>query len=149
MIKIDTESSFLFHTFLSLCKPWLLHYPQCNLATEWHHWRRSVRLHPASSAATKRLCTTIFTYGVTLPKICKTHFKVLKKKRWCFPLNPQRLTLELWWPKTGCRLRIRVEITQNTLASHSMFTSVLQQIAIIRQSLNVPTGKFVLQFHRR
>ena len=32
---------------------WCLHYPQCNLATEKHHWKQFIRLHAASSGATK------------------------------------------------------------------------------------------------
>ena len=30
-----------------------LHCPQWNLTTEWHHWRQFIRLHAASSGATK------------------------------------------------------------------------------------------------
>ena len=29
------------------------HYPQCNISTECHHWRRFIRFHGASSGATK------------------------------------------------------------------------------------------------
>ena len=31
----------------------ILHYPQCNSATEWHHWRQFIRIHAYSSRATK------------------------------------------------------------------------------------------------
>ena len=31
-------------------KTWCLQYPQCNLATEWHHWRQFIRWDAASSS---------------------------------------------------------------------------------------------------
>ena len=30
-----------------------LHYPQCTLATEWHHWRQFIRIEASSSGAIK------------------------------------------------------------------------------------------------
>ena len=40
--KTMQTSGLFFHT-----------YPQCNLSTEWHHWRQFIRLHAASSGATE------------------------------------------------------------------------------------------------
>ena len=42
-IVVQYEASGLLY------KTWRLRYPQCNLATEWHHWRQCIRLHAASS----------------------------------------------------------------------------------------------------
>ena len=34
---------------------WQLHYPQCNLSIEWHHWKHFIKLHAASPGAPKGL----------------------------------------------------------------------------------------------
>lgn len=39
-----------------LFKTWRLHYPQCNLATEWHQGRQFIRLHVASSGGNWLSC---------------------------------------------------------------------------------------------
>ena len=44
---------FLFHILFFLFKTWCLHYPQCNLTTEWHHWRQLIWICAVSSGATK------------------------------------------------------------------------------------------------
>ena len=57
MIKVEPEMNqrcFLFHVFFLLFKTWCLHYPQCSLATKWHHWRQFIRLHAASSGDSRR-----------------------------------------------------------------------------------------------
>ena len=48
-------------------KTWWLHYPKCNSATEWNHWRIIIRLHAASSGATKGF--------ILLCSHMQTHFK--------------------------------------------------------------------------
>ena len=51
-----------------------LHYPRCNCTTEWHHWKQLIRLHAASSGATKGLKLLFHL----LPQHLLTHFYVLK-----------------------------------------------------------------------
>ena len=50
LYKCDTRAIKCFS------KTWQLHYPQCNLASEWHHCRQIIRIHVASSGATRIYC---------------------------------------------------------------------------------------------
>ena len=60
MIKVETAEPEISPFFYSntrdtktfLFKPWSQHYPQCNSATEWHHWMQFTRWYAASSGAT-------------------------------------------------------------------------------------------------
>ena len=64
---------FLFHAFFLFFKTWCLQYPQCNLATEWHHKRQFVRLHAASSGA-KNVLNLPFSYmQLCYPRPVNTH----------------------------------------------------------------------------
>ena len=49
------DITFLIQASLFLFKTWQLHYPQCNIATEWQRCRQFVRLHAAFSGASKDL----------------------------------------------------------------------------------------------
>ena len=59
-------NAFFFFFYTS----WCLHYPQCNLATEWHHWRQFIN-HTTSSGATK---------------CCNTPKDLYTLKCWCIEL---------------------------------------------------------------
>ena len=43
-IFVLSSPSAQFHVFFLLLKTCCLRYPQCNLATEWHHWGLFIRL---------------------------------------------------------------------------------------------------------
>ena len=52
---------FLFNTFFLLFKTRYLHYPWCNFSNEWHHWRRCITLHSASSGAFIQVFILLFS----------------------------------------------------------------------------------------
>ena len=59
-----------------------IHYPQCNWATEWHHWRWFIRLPAASSGATK--CFKLhFLLCSSTPQDMLTHFNM--QIGWSYP----------------------------------------------------------------
>ena len=47
-------SPFQFHTFFFFFNTWHLHFPQCTLATEWHHWWLSKSLVLWSTTCKKK-----------------------------------------------------------------------------------------------
>ena len=65
-------------------KTWCLHYPQCSLATEWHHWQQ---ITCSFFWSHKKLYTTYFPYAEILLKTCK-HTSVCKNC-WSYPLIPE------------------------------------------------------------
>ena len=52
LVLLNQVWLFVFKLSL-LFTTWCLYYPQCNFATTWLHWRQFIRLHAASSVATK------------------------------------------------------------------------------------------------
>ena len=50
---------FQCHAFF-LIKTWRLQYPQCNTATEWHHWGQFTSLWATSSEATEAFIVLCF-----------------------------------------------------------------------------------------
>ena len=63
-------------------KTWCLHYPWCNLATEWHHWRHFFQI----TWGNKRLILHFLEYVVLLPKTCKPTL-MCKGRLWLRGLN--------------------------------------------------------------
>lgn len=54
MDSLYTAEPEISPLFISLIKTWCLHYPACNFAKEWHHWKQFFfGLHAASCGATK------------------------------------------------------------------------------------------------
>ena len=54
-------------------RSWHLHYPQCNLATEWHDSRQIIRLKAASSGATKGFIRLFYACSLNSNKNSQTH----------------------------------------------------------------------------
>lgn len=50
---------------------WCLHYPQWNLAAEWHQWGLFIRSYATLSGGTKYFILLFFTSAVVFPKTCK------------------------------------------------------------------------------
>ena len=75
------DINFFSSCSFSLSKPEHLQYPQCNLDTKCHRLRLSVRLHAASSGATKGFVLLFHICGST----SQTHFNV--QNCWSYPLT--------------------------------------------------------------
>ena len=75
----DSRIRDIFRCFCTACfclplKIWWLHYPQCNLATGWHHWRHVIRLHAASSGATKGKVNESYIMLLSCAKVVELSF---------------------------------------------------------------------------
>lgn len=44
MDSLYTAEPEISPLFISLIKTWCLHYPACNFAKEWHHWKQFFRI---------------------------------------------------------------------------------------------------------
>ena len=62
---------FYFTHSSSFSQPWHLNYLISIWGAGWHHWRLLIRLHAASTGATKGFKMTVFTCAVVPPKTCK------------------------------------------------------------------------------
>ena len=113
-------SPFVFFLF----KAWCLHFPQCNLSTELHHWRQIYQVECSLPWSHKRLYT-VFRICRNTPQDLWTHFDV--QNWWQYPViywdmyyvSSVSLRLMRWFeshaafPDKGSNLRI--------LASHALW----------------------------
>lgn len=69
MIKSDTAepetSPVLYHAFFFLLKTWCLHCPECNAATEWHHWRKQLQNFPFKKTSKIKEKVTLYWTGIS------------------------------------------------------------------------------------
>ena len=71
----------VFHSIIGIKR--LLALPSIHLNHEWHHWRQFIRLHAASSGATKDFELLFFTYALVLPETFTTAYVKKVVCKWC------------------------------------------------------------------